>query len=60
MLYQYLTSQEFKAQFEAIIEGFKSLQNSYQDEKLKMQKIWKEREKQLVKILSNAVIFMVN
>jgi len=57
LLYGYLTSQEFRGQFEAIIEGFKSLQDSYSDEKLKMQKIWKEREKQLEKILSNAVNF---
>lgn len=57
LLYNYLTSPEFKGQFEAIIEGFKSLQDSYHDEKLKMQKIWKEREKQLEKILTNAVNF---
>lgn len=57
MLYSYLTSNEFRAQFEAIIEGFKSLQDSYHDEKLKMQKIWKEREKQFEKILGNAVNF---
>lgn len=57
MLYNYLTSQEFSGQFGAIIEGFKSLQDNYADEKLKMQKIWKEREKQLEKILSNAVNF---
>lgn len=57
MLYNYLTSQEFSGQFGAIIEGFKSLQDSYADEKLKMQKIWKEREKQLEKILTNAVSF---
>ena len=57
MLYNYLTSQEFAGQFGAIIEGFKSLQENYADEKLKMQKIWKEREKQLEKILGNAVSF---
>jgi len=57
MLYSYLTSLEFKGQFEAIIEGFRGLQDGYLDEKLKMQKIWKEREKQLEKILSNAVSF---
>lgn len=57
LLYDFLTSQEFRGQFEAIIEGFKSLQDSYSDEKLRMQKIWKEREKQLEKILSNAVNF---
>ncbi|GAB4203947.1 MAG: DUF2130 domain-containing protein [Bacteroidia bacterium] len=57
MLYNYLTSQEFSGQFGAIIEGFKMLQENYADEKLKMQKIWKEREKQLEKILTNAVSF---
>ncbi len=57
MLYNYLTSQEFRGQFEAIIEGFKALQDNYHDERLKMQKIWKEREKQLEKILANAVNF---
>lgn len=57
MLYDYLTSQEFKLQFGTIIEGFKALQDSYHNEKLKMQKIWKEREKQFDKILTNTVNF---
>jgi len=57
MLYNYLTSQEFSGQFGAIIEGFKSMQDNYADEKLKMQKIMEEREKQLEKILVNAVSF---
>lgn len=57
MLYNYLTSQEFSAQFGAIIEGFRDLQQNYHDERLKMEKIWKEREKQLEKILKNAVSF---
>ena len=54
-VYNYLTSQEFKGQFEAIVGGFRQLQEGYNDEKLKMQKIWKEREKQLEKILANSV-----
>lgn len=57
MLYNYLTSQEFRGQFEAILEGYKTLQDGHNDEKLRMQKIWKEREKQLEKILSNTVGF---
>lgn len=57
LLYNYLTSQEFRDQFEAIIEGFIELQKSYMDEKLKLQKIWKEREKQFEKILNSAVAF---
>lgn len=54
MLYDFLTSQEFKGQFEGILEGFKSIQDGYSREKLQMNKIWKEREKQLDRILLNA------
>lgn len=54
MLYEFLTSQEFKGQFEGILEGFKSIQDGYSREKLQMTKIWKEREKQLDRILVNA------
>ncbi|MBK8846068.1 MAG: DUF2130 domain-containing protein [Bacteroidetes bacterium] len=57
MLYNYFTGNEFKGQFEALIEGFSDLQKGYQDERLRMQKIWKEREKQLERILTNAVGF---
>jgi hypothetical protein len=57
MLYDYLTGNEFKLQLEAIVDGFKSLQDGYNDEKLKMHKIWKEREKQLQKVLLNTVGF---
>ncbi len=54
MLYDFLTSQEFKGQFEGILEGFKSIQDGYSREKLQMTKIWKEREKQLDRVLVNA------
>ncbi|PIP54702.1 MAG: Caldesmon [Bacteroidetes bacterium CG23_combo_of_CG06-09_8_20_14_all_32_9] len=51
MLYDYLISEEFKMQLTGIIEGFNELQHSYIDEKKKMQALWKQREKQLEKIL---------
>lgn len=54
MLYAFLTSHEFKNQFEGILEGFKSIQDGYSREKLQMTKIWKEREKQLDRILLSA------
>lgn len=54
LLYKYLTSNEFQNQFNAIIEGFKEIRLGYEKEKLNMQKIWKEREKQLERILTNA------
>jgi hypothetical protein len=53
MLYDYLTGKEFSAQFKAIIESFSDLQKGYLDERNRMERIWKTREKQLEKILLN-------
>ncbi len=57
MLYDYLTSNEFKMQLEAILEGFFSIKQSLDKERLVMEKIWKEREKQLSKVLTNTTQF---
>ena len=57
MLYSYLTGTEFRQQIEAIVEGFTELQEGIQKEKNAMQKIWKEREKQLEKVLLNTTNF---
>lgn len=51
MLYNYLTGNEFRGQMEAIAEGFLSLRQSISKERIQMEKIWKEREKQLEKVL---------
>jgi hypothetical protein len=55
MLYDYLTSTEFKLQIEAIAEGFLSMQSGITKEKIQMEKIWKEREKQIEKVFLNTV-----
>jgi hypothetical protein len=57
LLYSYLTGTEFRQQIEAIVEGFSELQYGIQKEKNSMQKIWKEREKQLEKVLLNTTNF---
>lgn len=57
MLYTYLTGTEFRQQIEAIVEGFTELQMGIQREKNAMTKIWKEREKQLEKVLLNTTNF---
>jgi hypothetical protein len=54
MLYDYLTGKEFMAQFSAIIEGFSDLKKGYDDERMRMEMIWKKREKQLEKVMLNA------
>lgn len=53
MLYDYLTGIEFRGQIEAIAEGFMTIKNSISKERMQMEKIWKEREKQLEKVLIN-------
>jgi len=58
MLYDYLTSTEFRLQVGAIIEGFTELQISYMQEKRAMERIWKQREKQLEKVLLNTNHFI--
>lgn len=57
LLYNYLTGNEFKQQIEAIVEGFVSLKDGITREKIQMEKIWKEREKQLEKVLLNTTHF---
>ena len=51
MLYNYLTGIEFRGQVEAIMEGFMAMKQGITKERIQMEKIWKEREKQLEKVL---------
>lgn len=51
LLYNYLTGNEFKGQVEAIVEGFMAMKQGIMKERIQMEKMWKEREKQLEKVL---------
>ena len=55
MLYDFLTSNEFKFQIEAIVEGFTQMKEDLESEKRSMQRIWKTREKQIEKVVTNTV-----
>lgn len=55
MLYDYLTSNTFHMQVEAIVEGFSSMKSALETEKRSMQRIWKEREKQIEKVITNTI-----
>lgn len=57
MLYDYLTGTEFKMQIEAIVEGFTALRDGIVKERVQMEKIWKEREKQIDRVLLNTTGF---
>lgn len=53
MLYDFLTSNEFRLQIEAIVEGFTQMKTDLESEKRSMQGIWKKREKQIDRVLLN-------
>lgn len=55
LLYDFLTSNTFKLQVEAIVEGFSGMKTSLETEKRSMQRIWKEREKQIEKVIENTI-----
>lgn len=54
-LYDYLTGNEFSEQWKAVGEGFRQMRQSIQRERDAMEKLWKSREKQLEKVLLNAM-----
>lgn len=55
LLYDYLTSTTFRMQIEAIVEGFTQMKSDLESEKRSMQRIWKQREKQIEKVVTNTI-----
>lgn len=55
MLYGFLTSNTFRMQIEAIVEGFTQMKSDLESEKRSMQRIWKQREKQIEKVVINTI-----
>ncbi len=53
MLYEFLISNEFRLQVEAIVEGFTQMQADLISEKRSIMGHWKKREKQIEKVLLN-------
>ena len=53
LLYQYLASDEFRQKVETIVEAFEALQSQLQKERRAMEKLWKEREKQLQRVITS-------
>ena len=54
-LYDFLTSNEFRLQMEGIVEGFTQMQTDLQKEKNAMARLWKQREKQINKVVDNSI-----
>lgn len=55
MLYDFLTSNEFKLQMEGIVDGFTEMQKDLKKEQNAMKSIWKKREKQIEKVIDNTI-----
>lgn len=55
LLYDFLTSNTFRMQVEAIVEGFSQMKADLESEKRSMQRIWKQREKQIEKVVTNTI-----
>ena len=55
MLYDFLTSNTFRMQVEAIVEGFTQMKSDLESEKRSMQRIWKQRDKQIEKVITNTI-----
>ncbi|MEJ2170906.1 MAG: DUF2130 domain-containing protein [Desulfobacterales bacterium] len=52
-LYQYLAGVEFKQKIEGIIEAFTSMQDQLLRERRAMEKHWKQREKEIERVVKN-------
>ena len=55
MLYTFLTGNTFRMQVEAIVEGFTQMKSDLESEKRSMQRIWKQRDKQIEKVTTNTI-----
>lgn len=53
VLYNYLTSEQFKAKIENIVEAFTMMKADLEKEKNAMSRIWSSREKQLDSVIRN-------
>ena len=55
ILYTFLTGNTFRMQVEAIVEGFTQMKSDLESEKRSMQRIWKQRDKQIEKVTTNTI-----
>ena len=52
-LYRYLSGDQFRRRIEATVEAFTALQTGLNRERVAMERLWKEREKQIERVLAN-------
>lgn len=55
LLYDYLTSHQFRGRVEAIVETFQSMRTDLDKEKEAMRRLWAKREKEIERITENTI-----
>ena len=55
LAYDFLTGNEFRLRVETIVEGFTQMQKDLESEKRSFKRLWKKREKQIDRVLSNTI-----
>ncbi len=53
LMYHYFSGDEFRQKVEGIVEAFTAMQNQLNRERRAMERLWKEREKQIQRIMTN-------
>jgi len=53
VIYNYLTSTEFRDKIQNVVEAFSTMKIDLEKEKRAMEKIWSAREKQLDRVIVN-------
>ena len=56
ILYGYLASNEFRTKIENVIDAFRSMKGDLDSERNSMQRLWKKRERELDRIITNTVL----
>jgi hypothetical protein len=55
LLYRYLAGDQFRQRVQGIVEAFTELQDQINRERRAMEKLWREREKQVERVITNTV-----
>jgi len=55
LLYRYLAGDPFRGRVQGIVEAFSELQDQVNRERRAMERLWREREKQIERVLTNTV-----
>jgi hypothetical protein len=55
LLYRYLSGDQFRARVQGIVEAFTAMQTQLDRERRAMERLWREREKQIERVVTNTV-----